>query len=176
MILLSLVQPWWELNNEENDKGIVRSSKAYLIPQRIVMTTEAGEYVEAEPANIPTEFSFFLLSIVIISLFASLFLLLSMFFKNRRKTIITMGIISVILLILTIVIFSYGFSELTKVGLGSLQDSGPLNILIPGSNEYIDISASWGLSNGVYLIILSIILVIISIYYNKKFNSHKDKE
>jgi len=72
---------------------------------------------------------------------------------------LSLEILSIILLILTIVIFSYGFSELTKVGLGNIQDSGTLNILIPGTNEYVDISASWGLSIGVYLLIISIILV-----------------
>lgn len=175
LILVSLVQPWWELNSQENDEEIVRFSKTYLIPQQIVTTTKAGKYVEAEPANLPAEFSDFLLAIVIVSLVASLFIFLSILVKKRRKTMLSLGIMSVILLILTIVIFSYGFSELTKVGLGSIQDSGTLNILIPGTNEYVDISASWGLSIGVYLIIISIILIIISVYYDKKHHKLKDK-
>jgi len=176
LILVSLVQPWWELNSQENDEEVVRFSKTYLIPQQIVTTTEAGEYVEAEPANLPAEFSDFLFAIVIISLVASLFIFLSRFVKKRRKTMLSLGILSIILLILTIVIFSYGFSELTKVGLGNIQDSGTLNILIPGTNEYVDISASWGLSIGVYLLIISIILVSISAYYEKKhYKKLKDK-
>ncbi len=175
LIFLAIVQPWWELNSHENDEEIVRFSKTYLIPQQIVTTTKAGKYVEAEPANLPAEFSDFLLAIVIVSLVASSFMFLSILVKKRRKTMLSLGIMNVILLILTIVIFSYGFSELTKVGLGSIQDSGTLNILIPGTNEYVDISASWGLSIGVYLIIISIILIIISVYYDKKNHKLKDK-
>ena len=77
---------------------------------------------------------------------------------------------------LTVGIFSYGFSELTKVGLGSLQDSGMLNILVPGTNEYVDISASWGLSLGVYLVVVSLVLVLIAIIYEiKTSKSTKDK-
>lgn len=175
LILVSLVQPWWELNSQENEEDIVRFSKTYLIPQQIVTTTMANDYVEAEPANLPAEFSDFLFAIVIVSLFTSLLLFFSSFVKKRRKTMLLLGILNVILLILTIVIFSYGFSELTKVGLGSFQDSGTLNILIPGTNEYVDIPASWGLSFGVYLIIISIILIIISVYYDKKYHKFKDK-
>ena len=171
LILLATVQPWWELNSHENDEGIVRFSKTYLIPQQIVTTTEAGEYVEAEPANLPSEFSGFLLAIVIVSIAASLLTALSIFIKKYRKTIITLGIISVILLGLTVGIFTYGFSELTKVGLGGIQDSGTLNILVPCTNEYVDISASWGLSTGSYLVIISMILIIISIFYEIKYRS-----
>ena len=176
LIFLAIVQPWWELNSHENDEGIVRFSKTYLIPQKIVTTTEAGEYVESEPANIPSEFSDFLLAIVIVSIAASLLTALCMLIKKYRKIMITLGITSVILLGLTIGIFTYGFSELTKVGLGSLQDSGPLNILIPGTNEYVDISASWGISIGIYLIAISMILIIISIFYEiKHCSKFKDK-
>jgi hypothetical protein len=167
LIIFSLVQPWWELNSQENDEEIVRFSKTYLIPQQIVTTTVARKYLEAEPANLPAEFSNFLFAIVFLLVVVSLLLFLSKLFSKNRKTMLSLDIISVFLLILTIGIFSYGFSELTKVGLGKIQDSGIVNILIPGTNEFMDISASWGFSLGVYLIVISIILISISVYYEK---------
>jgi len=71
-------------------------------------------------------------------------------------------ILGIILLIITVGVFTYAFSELTEVGLGSLQGSGTLNVLKPGTNEYVDLSGNWGLSTGVYLVIAAIILVLIA--------------
>ena len=91
-----------------------------------------------------------------------LFILLSILLKKRKKTSYTFTILGLLFLVLSCGIFSYGFGELTRVGLGSLYGSGVLNVLVPGINKYVDIPASWGLSLGFYLIIISIILIAIT--------------
>ena len=72
------------------------------------------------------------------------------------------------MLVLLIVIFSYAFSELTNVGLGSLQGSDSLNILKPGSDMYIDIQGSWGFSNGVFILIAAIFVTLLALIFDIK--------
>jgi hypothetical protein len=161
LIIIALVMPWWELSGSNADSSIKRSTKAFLIPQTMVTKTSSGNIVDMELANVPSDFTTFIFAVMIVVIVSALILFGSIALKKYRKTSKMLTILNVILLIVAILIFSYGFSELTKVGLGSLQGSGILNVLKPGTNEYVDLSGNWGISTGFFLAIAAIILVII---------------
>jgi len=162
LIIIALVMPWWELSGSNTDHSVERSTKAFLIPQTMVTKTTSGSVVDAELANVPAEFTTFIFAVMIVVIAAGLLLFGSILVKKYRKTSIGLTILGIILLIITVGVFTYAFSELTEVGLGSLQGSGTLNVLKPGTNEYVDLSGNWGLSTGVYLVIAAIILVLIA--------------
>jgi len=164
LIIIALVMPWWELSGSNADSSIERSTKAFLIPQTMVTKTSSGNIVEMELANVPSDFTMFIFAVMIIVIVSALIFFGSIALKKYRRASKILTILGVILLIAAIGIFSYGFSELTKVGLGSLQGSGTLNVLIPGTSNYVDVTASWGLSTGIYLSILAIILVSVSLF------------
>jgi len=161
-IIIALVMPWWELSGSTTDHSVERSTKAFLIPQTMVTKTTSGNTVEAELANVPAEFTTFIFAVMIVVIVAGLLLFGSILVKKFRKTSIVLIILVIILLMITVGVFTYAFSELTKVGLGSLQGSGTLNVLKPGTNEYVDLSGSWGLSTGVYFVIAAIVSILIA--------------
>jgi hypothetical protein len=84
-------------------------------------------------------------------------------------------ILSIILLTISVAIFIFGFSQLSNVGLGSLQGSGTLTVLQPGTNEYMDLSASWGLTIGVYLSLAAIMLVIVAVVMERLSKKKKQQ-
>jgi hypothetical protein len=126
----------------------------------MVTNTVYKNFQELELANIPKEFTDFLLIIIIITLVSIIPILFSILLKKRKRASKVLTILGLLFLILSCGIFAYGFGELTKVGLGSLQGSGTLNVLAPGTDKYVDISASWGLSFGFYLIVITIVLIL----------------
>ena len=176
VVLIALVMPWWELSGSSTAPSVERSTKAFLIPQTMVTKTTSGNSVETELANVPAEFTTFIFAVMIVVVVTVFLIFCSMLVKKYRKTSIGLAIISIILLIAIIGVFTYAFSELTNVGLGSLQGSGTLNVLIPGTSNYADIPASWGLSFGVYLSILAIILVAISLFLDFRSRRKKKKK
>jgi hypothetical protein len=179
LIIISLVQPWWILNGESKDNTINRTDINYLIPQIIVTKTTFEDDIISEPSNIPPEFSDFLFILVIMIIICVVLTTISIILSNYRKISLITSIISVILLIQVVGIYFYAFSELTNVGLGGIQGSGSLSILNPSINGNVDINADWGVSYGVILCIMSIIIYVstfflrnfFKIFNVKKFNT-----
>jgi hypothetical protein len=134
----------------------------------MVTTTVFKNVQESELANIPAEFTIFLLAITIIAAVSCIPIICSILLRKHRKIANILTFFGMFLLILSCAIFSYGFGELTKVGLGSLQGSGTLEISPPNSQEYVKIPASWGLSYGIFFTIAAIILLGIAFFYEFK--------
>jgi len=172
LILVALVLPWWQLYGS-NASSVERTTNTYLLPQTMITTTVANNVQESELANVPAEFTIFLFAITIVAAVSILPILGSILLQKRKKISIVLHVFGIILLILTVSIFTYAFGELTKVGLGSLQGSGTLEILPLNSKDYVEISASWGLSSGFYLIVLTIILWIIASIFEKIYHRLK---
>jgi hypothetical protein len=128
-----------------------------------VTTTTVGTSTEIELANIPEEFSLFLLAVLIMVSITCCIILGSIVIQKYRKPALGLTVLGIIFLICAVAIFTYGFSQLSSVGLGGLQGSGTFTVLQPHSNEYINLSATWGLSTGVYLTIVAIILVVVAL-------------
>jgi len=165
-IITALILPWWQLYGSY--QSIERTTNTYLIPQTMITTTIFENIQESELANIPAEFTMFLFAITIIVAVSCIPIAGSILLRKHRKIVNISTFLGMFLLILSCGIFSYGFGELTKVGLGSLQGSGTLEILPPASQEYVKIPASWGLSYGIFLVIAAIILLGIAFFYEFK--------
>jgi ABC-type dipeptide/oligopeptide/nickel transport system permease component len=118
----------------------------------------------------------FLIAVLMIVGITCLTLLGSIGIKNYKKPAFVLTILSIILLSCAVAIFTYGFSQLSNVGLGSLQGSGMLTVLQPGSSEYMNLSASWGLSTGIYLSIIAIVSIIIAVVVERVSNKKKNKD
>ncbi|MCX6667371.1 MAG: hypothetical protein NTV74_03905 [Euryarchaeota archaeon] len=166
IIITALVLPWWQLYG--SGQSIERTTNTYLIPQTMVTTTVFKNVQESELANIPAEFTIFLFAITIIAAVSCVPIIGSILLRKHRKIANILTFLGMFLLILSCAIFSYGFGELTKVGLGSLQGSGTLEILPSNSQEYVKIPASWGLSYGIFFTIAAIILLGIAFFYEFK--------
>ncbi|VVB60617.1 Carboxypeptidase regulatory-like domain protein [uncultured archaeon] len=163
LCIVAVIMPWWNLSGVATTPVANRSTNAYLTTQTIVTTTTVGTSTELERANIPAEFSLFLLAVLLLVIITCCIILGSIVIHKHKKLAFGLTVLGIVFLVCSVGIFTYGFSELSKVGLGSLQGSGAIMVLQPQSNEYVNLSATWGLSTGVYLTIVAIILVVISI-------------
>jgi len=172
LIIVALVLPWWQLYGS-NASSVQRTTNTYLLPQTMITTTTSNNVQESELANVPAEFTTFLFAITIVAAVSILPTLGSILLKKRKRASVILQVFGIILLILTISIFAYAFGELTKVGLGSLQGSDTLEILTPNSKEYVEISASWGLSYGFYIVILTVIMWFIAIIFENIYHRLK---
>jgi len=176
LIFSALVMPWWGLSGSSVGSLVERSTETFLIPQSMITTTVFGDIIELGLSNIPQEFTDFLFMVLALSVASCLFVTVGMFLKKYKRISLGLTFVGVLILIVSICIFVYGFSELTKVGLGSLQGADTLNILTPGTNEYVDISASWGLSSGAVMAIIAVILLIIAFVMDfRRGKKRKDK-
>ena len=57
--------------------------------------------------------------------------------------------------------------QISKVGVGSLIGEGEFRLLIPGTMEVQTLQYTWGLGIGFYLGILSLILLVITLFQTK---------
>jgi hypothetical protein len=161
--IVAVIMPWWGLSGVATTPVANRLTNAYLTTQTIVTTTTVGVSTELVRANIPAEFSLFLLAVLLLVIITCCIILGSIVIRKHKKLAFGLTVMSIVLLVCAVGIFTYGFSELSAVGLGSLQGSGTITVLQPQSDEDVNLSATWGLSTGVYLTIVAIILVVVSI-------------
>ena len=173
LCIVAVVMPWWGLSGFATTPSATRSTHAYLTTQTIVTTTTVGTSTELELANIPAEFSLFLLAVLIIVSISCCVILGSIVIQKYRKPAFGLTVLGVIFLVCAVGIFTYGFSQLSSVGLGSLQGSGTFTVLQPGSSEYMNLSATWGLSTGIYLTIVAIILVVVAVIIERVLKKKK---
>jgi hypothetical protein len=156
----AVVLPWWGLSGSATNPPATKSINAYLTTQTIVTQTTIRSSSELELANIPAEFSLFLLAVLLLVGVSSGIILGSILLQKHRKPALLLTVFGVLFLVCAVAIFTYGFSQLSSVGLGSLQGSGTYTVLDPESSESVNLSATWGLSTGVYLTIGAIVLIV----------------
>jgi hypothetical protein len=176
LCIIAVVMPWWGLSGAATTPAAVRSTSAFLIPQTIVTTTTVGNHSEIELANLPGEFSSFIFAVLIIVCITCFLLLGSIGIKKYKKPAFVLTILSIILLSCAVAIFTYGFSQLSNVGLGSLQGSGTLTVLQPGSNEYMNLSATWNLSTGIYLSCVAIVSIVSAVVVERVLNKKRRED
>jgi hypothetical protein len=167
LILISLFTPWWTLYG--NESGVNTSTKALLIPSKIITITESDDAIGGEIALVPDDVTMVLSLISYILIISIILLIFSIFSKNRlRKTTYLFSILSAILIVICLSIFYYAFSLITEVGVGSFIGEGSIDTTIPGISENILINSSWGPGIGFYLGIISIVLIIACVIYYKR--------
>jgi hypothetical protein len=175
LCIVAVIMPWWGLSGVATTPVANRLTNAYLTTQTIVTTTTVGVSTELVRANIPAEFSLFLLAVLLLVIITCCIILGSIVIRKHKKLAFGLTVMSIVLLVCAVGIFTYGFSELSAVGLGSLQGSGTITVLQPQSDEDVNLSATWGLSTGVYLTIIAILLVFVAIVL-ERISKRKNKQ
>ena len=157
LIIVAIISPWWALSGEKG--SVETSTKTYLVPPKLVTLTSTEDVLGGNVASVPEEFTQVMGLIPMILSIGAVFLFLSILFK--KKISMALSLVAIILLIIGIIIFSYGMSALAEVGIGSFYGNGILSVSIPGTGENVDVSCNWGAAVGFYLSIAALAIVII---------------
>jgi hypothetical protein len=166
LLIIALFSSWWGISGERND--IKTDSKTLLVPSRIVTITSSSEIQGGEISLVPDEVTMVLGLISTLIIFTCLIVFLSIFLnKKYLKTNMFLTILSVIFLILSLFIFVYAMSEITKVSVGGFIGRGGIETTVPGQTETVRLSSHWGPENGFYLCLFSIIVLVVCIFINK---------
>jgi len=163
VLIVALVSPWWVLQGETGT--VSTKTNTLVIPPQLVTLTTSSNATGGEISAVPQEVTMVLGLLSLLVAVACIVIVLSLALKNKfRKTTILVWLMSIIVLLLTLILFYYAFSQLTQVGVGSFMGSGTLDITIPGGEAQTKVPCSWGPGIGFYLLIVSVVLVVLSFF------------
>jgi len=159
LILLSIFQPWWSLNAENENIGVTKTSDLYILPQVMIEKVTVDDQDFFDLATIPEVFTDFLGTLLLIV--CSGFVLIGIsFIPNillKKRYSIILIIASALFLVLISAAFTVGMSKITELTLGSLQGQGSMNIDLPDKST-ASLYGYWGLGSGFYLCIFAAIM------------------
>jgi hypothetical protein len=169
LLILSIFQPWWILTGEEN--SVKTSTITMLYPPKMVTLTSNIDAVGGSVSILPDDFTTVMVLLSALVTFSIVFILVNLFLTERfNKTKKAFIFVSLSLMILCIGLFYYAMSMVAEIGVGSFMGSGDISISIPGQTQGIIIACSWGPGIGFILLIFSLIILLSSIFINKKFD------
>ena len=151
LLLMSTLYPWWHM---EGNGNMHVSTKVYLVPAKMVTVGAADNFLNGEVASMPSLFStmiFVVMAMLLLSAVA-----IAAFLILQKKVIF---VAAMAFSISSILIFSYGMSQVTDATTGSFWGSGMINITLPGMSE--ELHCVWSPSVGYYMAILAVILLLI---------------
>ncbi len=157
LALLAIITPWWELTGTSTTPSISRHIAMYIQPGTLVETITNQTATQRTISEMPAQFTTFLNLVIIALTLTCILAAITAVISLSKKLRVSMvaQVILIILLAGTTILYVYGTSILTEIGIGSLQGSGPLPVII--NDVDYTITSTWGLSSGYYLIILSIL-------------------
>ena len=165
ILLFSLSFPLWTLNGHGEDSSV--SSNVYILPSSFVTIKHAGSFVSGDIAEVPDLFITILHVILFLIILQILFLLI-LFLKNlsakHRILLLTMNIGIFLMIIIIPWILT---AEVTNMSVGTVFGSGSIEFLMP-DGIYAYMQSSWGLSQGWYLSVLSLVSMAIYIFTSKR--------
>jgi hypothetical protein len=175
LLLIALVSPWWVLSGEKDT--VSTTTNTFVIPPQIITLTTSSNAIGGEISAVPEEVPMVLGVLSLLVAVTCFILFLSVLIMKRlRKTTMILSLLSIVILVLSLIVFFYAFSQLTQVGVGSFMGSGNLDVTLPWEVEQTTISCSWGPGIGFYLLIPSLILLVLTFFMKrieKKF-FHKE--
>jgi len=163
LIIISLIQPWWTLYGSGVQLNAEKVTEIFLIPQVMTESTTYNERTSYDIAELPDIFVDFLEKIVIIALTICFLLFASFISKrlNKKNYSLILSIIGLILIAAILSTFYLGTSKVTQASIGDVVGNGVLTIKL---DKTIQLDATWGFSNGFYLVIISVFILLISIF------------
>ena len=172
LVLIAVVQPWWNMHGFSDNKEIQISSSLYLIPSELTTLTQgsnvnAGELGLKGLSKIITNVMMMLTVAILISCILITVNIVLKKYNKKRLSQITF-ILGILVLIISIGVFCYTTSQMAEVGLGGLLGEGEIELKILGEGENMIINTSWGPSVGFYLCLISIFLLMIILSSNIK--------
>jgi hypothetical protein len=164
LLINAVFLPWWEINGSTNH--IETSTKLYLVPNNMVTFTSDENTIAGELSYLPDEFVSAINLIVLITIGSCVLTVANQFFKNKKRQQISKTL-TVFLLIGSLSIFIFAMNELCKVSVGSFIGEGYIETSVPGESNIYSISCNWGPSAGLYIYIVSILILSITFFMNK---------
>jgi hypothetical protein len=166
LLIIALVSPWWALSGVTDT--VSTTTNTLLIPPQIITLTKSSNAIGGEISAVPEEVTMVLGLLSLLVAVTGLFLFLSLLTMRRlRKTTMILSALNIVTLLLALIIFYYAFSQLTQVGVGSFMGSGMLDVTIPGEAVQINIPCSWGPGIGFYLLIISFVLLLLTLFIKR---------
>lgn len=172
LLIIALIMPWWQLNGLNQNRAVEYSVSTYPWSQKIISKTTIEGYNYLEISTVPDIVNQFLIGVLFITILCIFCISLSMISDLLKKPKIEKFLIygSLVLLVIAILIFSYGIDQLSTVGMGSICGNGLVKIDIPSTSEYIDVNASWCFAIGFYLCLISFAALIMPRVIIKKLH------
>jgi len=166
VLIVALVSSWWMVQGETGT--VATTTNTLVIPPQIVTLTTSSNATGGEISVVPAEVTMVLGVLSLLVVVACIVIVGSLALKSRfRKLSFMVWLLSIIILLLTLVLFYYAFSQLTEVGVGSFMGSGTLDITIPGEEAPTKVPCSWGPGIGFYLLIVALVLVVLTFFMKR---------
>ena len=164
LAIISIVSPWWMIHGSSSDPVLETSTKLYIFPSELITITTTSNVIAGErgleflPDVLTNAILLFSLAIIL----SCVLIILNTIFKrlNKKKLMFLSYIFGISLLISCLLIFYFGVSALTKLGVGTFFGSGYLNVTIPGEGIRIPTHCNWGPDIGFYLCLISVIILL----------------
>jgi len=173
-LILAFILPWWSINGSSSQ--LESNTNMFIMPTELVTVTSTADVVSGELAFLPDIFIDAMSIIPIFTAIGCMILLSSWFFKkyDKKKLYMLSIILTLLAFIGSIGVFTYGMSEFSNVGVGSLVGSGNLDVGIPGESTTGSVLSNWGPSIGFYLYLIAIIILLLYIFINrsKKYRNY----
>ena len=163
LIIIALLSPWWSINGY-TDYSSETSTNLFLMPTKMVTIYSSENVTAGEIGSLVKIFEFVLNFIPIMVVIGFLCFSINMILNKYNKirfSLITF-ILTLMIFIGCIIIFSYAMSEFANTTVGSFYGNGILDVAIPGEKMYVDMSCNWGPAIGFYLFLISIIALVIN--------------
>lgn len=162
---LSLVLPWWMIQGFSSKTAVETTTTMYILPPSLITLTTTPTVIGGEqgldflPDTLLHLLHFFPFTIA----FSSMLVLLSIIFErlNKKKLTHVFYMLPLFLLAGCLTLFYYGFSTITKLGIGSFFGGGIFYVNVPGESVRIATNANWGPGIGFYLCVISFFFLVI---------------
>lgn len=163
LAIMAIVSPWWVIYGCTTSTQVETSSSLYLVPLEFVTITSTTDIVAGEVSSLEKTFEFVMSLLPILIVIGCISIILNMFFKKSNKKIFSkiFLLVGLLLLLVSILIFSIGMSQFAEFGVGSFIGRGDIGLNIPGEGIYEIVPCSWGPNIGFYLLLFSLIILII---------------
>ena len=163
LLIVSLIYPWWTLSGGTSE--VEFSSVLFLIPLNLITQATTSEVIAGELAILPDPFPSIMIVIPLITGIVILFSILLLILKVRRKKqfFVLLFVSNMILCFCAIGLFLGAMIAFTDVGVGSINGTGLLDVILPGEDIAVSLDCSWGPGIGFWLFVLSTVIVLVSL-------------
>ena len=166
LLVSSIFLPWWGLSGHSDSPEASRDINLYLSPQVMIEKLKYQEKTQLDVSEMPIVFIDLLQKLVYVVYISIILLSLStIMYKLKKKSYsLLLTIISITILIVLSSLFFIGTSKITELSIGDLYGQGHISALI--NTQEISFLSSWGLDYGFYVIICSIVILFISLFFD----------
>jgi hypothetical protein len=160
--MISITIPWWTLDGQSEKNDLKISTKLYISPIKMITIAKSDNITVGELAEIDKEFISVVSMLPYLIFTGFIFIGIALILEQNKKTTFHLFflIISLLLLLIPLFVFTITMSELSKVMVGGLIGNGIINSEIPGFINLQKIQSNWGPGFGYYLVIISAVIIL----------------